>query len=230
LVLPYLVTYLRDHTGQLRYVLLAELSLLITVIIVFQNPSSYSFQEQKTVSSIIFGGICLLGIIAGTSPRCCYFKHMSERRDHDGDGVAGHHPSCGKFTGHTLSLGSRVFCAGCSGLVLGAFIALICLVSGFYPLSVVTGFWLGTLLTGLGLAQHLIDLGSEWIHFILNIAFVSGAWFMFGAIQVMDLSFFVSAYFLAVTVFWIYARISVSQLTHVGVCRDCDRVCEYRFS
>ncbi len=63
----------------------------------------------------------------------------------------------------------------------------------------------------------------------LNVFLVFGAWLMFEAIQLMNLSFLVSAYYLAVTVFWIYARIRASQWTHVGVCIDCDEVCSIRF-
>lgn len=226
-VLANLEYYLRSHIDQLRYILLAEVSLLITSLIVFRNPSSYSFSGQKTVSSIIFGGICFLGVIAGIFPKLCSLKHSIDTQG--GDEVAGHHPNCGKFTGHTINLGENLFCAGCSGLVLGALISLILLFSGFYPVNAAKGFWLGCLLTGLGLAQHLIDLNSKWIHLILNVGFVTGSWFMFGAIQLMDLGFFVSAYFLSVTVFWIYVRISVSQLTHVGVCKNCSEACKYRF-
>jgi len=85
------------------------------------------------------------------------------------------------------------------------------------------------LLVGLGLAQHFIDLGSGWVHLLLNIMFVVGDWFIFEAIQQMKLSFLVSAYFLAVTVFWIFTRIRASQWTHVGVCTGCDEVCVLRF-
>jgi len=107
--------------------------------------------------------------------------------------------------------------------------ALIGLVSGVYPFDVLVGFWFGILLVGLGLAQHLIDLGSAWIHLGLNTIFVVGTWLMFKAIQLMNLSFLVSAYFLIVSLFWVFTRIKASQWTHVAVCNDCDVVCSNRF-
>jgi hypothetical protein len=135
-----------------------------------------------------------------------------------------------------VTLGTRVFCAGCSGLVLGAGTSLLGLflcLRGFlfcgYSLDVFVVFWFGVLLVYLGLAQHFIDLGSGWVHFWLNFFFVVGTWFMFMAIQLMKLSFLVSAYFLAVTVFWILARIRASQWTHVAVCSVCNEKCVHSF-
>ena len=212
--------------SQLTYIALTEISLLIAALIVSQRPQGWMFPQQELVSNAAFSIICLLGIIAGIAPKWCSFASGSERRGTDG--VAGHHPDCGRFPGHTVRLGDRVFCAGCSGLVIGAVLALLGLFSGINPLGP-AGFWVGVLLVGLGLAQHLIDLGSGWVHLVLNISLVVGDWFMFEAIQSMDLGFLVSVYFLAVTVFWIFARIRASQWVHVGVCMDCSEPCKLRF-
>ncbi len=216
--------HLRD---QLTYIALAEISLLITTLIVIQRPQGWVFPQQELVSDAAFSLICFLGIIAGVAPKWCSFSSGSERRGTDG--VAGHHPSCGHFPGHTVKLGDRVFCAGCTGLVIGAVLALLGLFSGYNLLGVVNGFWVGALLVDLGLAQHLIDLDSGWIHLILNTLLVVGDWLMFDAIQSMNLGFLVSAYFLAVTIFWIFARIRASQWVHVGVCNDCSEPCRLRF-
>jgi hypothetical protein len=216
-----------DSRQQLIYVVLAEISLIVTAFLINQDVPELYFPWQSIVSKLVFASICVLGIIAGLSPSWCSFSSKSERRGNDG--AAGHHPDCGYFTGHTVRIGQKVFCAGCSGLVLGASLALIGLVSGGYPFVVPVGFWFGVLLVGLGLAQHYIDLGSAWLHLVLNIVFVMGAWLMFEAIQLMNLSFLVSAYFLMVTVFWIFARIRMSQWFHVGVCRGCSTKCMLRF-
>ncbi len=221
------IPYIESRWDQISYVLLAEASLLITSLLIHQNLPEVYFPWQTLVSKLVFASICVMGIIAGLAPSWCSFGGKSERRGEDG--VAGHHPDCGRFLGHTVRVGQRVFCAGCSGLVLGALLALGGLFSGFYPFDPVFGFWLGVMLVGLGLAQHFIDLGSAWLHLLLNIVFVVGAWLMFEAIQLMSLSFLVSAYFLSVTVFWIFARIRASQWVHVGVCRDCSAQCMIRF-
>jgi protein-S-isoprenylcysteine O-methyltransferase Ste14 len=223
----YLIPYIRHHRDQLNYVLLSETSLLVTTLLVFQSPPEFIFPAQKNIFTLAFAIICVLGIIAGVAPKWCSFGTRSERRGVDG--VAGHHPDCGRFPGHTVVLGERVICAGCTGLVMGALFSLMGLASGIYLFDPVVGFWFGTMLVGVGLAQHFIDLGSRWVHLSLNTLFVIGAWFMFEAIQLMSVSFWVSIYFLAVTVFWIFTRIRASQWTHVGVCRGCDEDCTLRF-
>ena len=134
LLQDFLVPYVKDHRDQLTYILLAELSLLVTSIFVFQDLPPVNIPSQNTIARLIFGAICVLGIIAGITPRWCTFASKSERRGNDG--VAGHHPDCGHFPGHTVKLGERVFCAGCSGLVLGAVTALIGLFMGGYPLDI----------------------------------------------------------------------------------------------
>ena len=212
---------------QLKYIILAETSLLITALIVYKRPNGWMLPQQELISNAVFTAICVLGVIAGVAPKWCSFASGSERRG--ADGVSGHHPDCGRFTGHTVRLGGRGFCAGCSGLVIGAAFSLLGLYSGYYPLNMGTGFWVGVLMVGLGLAQHHIDLGIGWIHLMLNVMFVMGDWLMYEAIQMMNLGFLVSAYFLAVTIFWIFSRIRASQWTHVGVCSGCTEVCSIRF-
>ena len=222
----FLVPYIREHRNQLVYVLLAELSLIITSLVVLTVQPIYP--SQASLPRAVFALICVLGIMAGVSPASLSFSG-AERRD--GDGVSGHHPDCGRFNGHTINLLGKRRCAGCTGLVIGAVASLggLALGLGSLGLGIETVFWSGVVLVGLGLAQHFIDLGSEWVHLLLNILFVVGAWLMFGSIQGLGLGLGVQVYFLLVTVFWIWARIRASQWTHVGVCGGCAEKCEHIF-
>jgi protein-S-isoprenylcysteine O-methyltransferase Ste14 len=223
----YLVPYARSNMNQICYILLAEASLIITSFIVYQPILNFHFPSQVWVSNMIFASICALGIIAGIAPKWCSFGIRNER--HHSELVAGHHPDCGKFKGHIVLVGGKVLCAGCSGLSLGASFAIFGIILNYFPFEADVGFWFGVLLVGLGLAQHYIDFGSGWVHLWLNFLFVKGAWFMFKAIQMMDLSFLISAYFISSTIFWIFARIRVSQWIHVGVCHQCNMICNIRF-
>ena len=222
----FLVPYIREHRNQLVYVLLAELSLIITSLVVLMAQPIYL--GQTSLLRAVFSLICGLGIIAGVSPASLSFSG-AERTD--GDGVSGHHPDCGKFNGHTVNLLGKRRCAGCTGLVIGAVASLGGLVLGLAPfeLGIETVFWSGVILVGLGLAQHFIDLGNEWVHLLLNILFVVGAWLMFESIQGFGLGLGVQVYFLSMTFFWIWARIRASQWTHVGVCSGCTEKCEHIF-
>lgn len=220
-----LVSYIRKHKDKLFYVLLAELSLIvITLIILTTEPVSVSY----SLPSIIFALICGFGVIAGVSPSTFSFS-KAERVD--GAGVSGHHPDCGFFKGHTVYLFGSKRCAGCTGLVIGALASL----AGIFLLSPsqLIGdimFWVGVIFVGLGLAQHFIDFGSGWVHLTLNIFLVLGSWVMFDYISSLRLGFNVQAYFLLVTVFWIWVRIRLSQYTHVGVCAGCTERCVHIFA
>lgn len=222
----FLVPYIREHRDQLVYVLLAELSLIIMSLVVLIAQPNYP--SQTRLMRAVFALICALGIIAGVSPASISF-YGAERRD--GDGVSGHHPDCGRFNGHTVNLLGKRRCAGCTGLVIGAAASLVGLALELGPRGpgIETMFWGGVVLVGLGLAQHFIDLGNEWVHLSLNTWFVVGTWFMFESIQALGLGVGVQVYFLSMTVFWVWARIRASQWTHVGVCRGCTERCEHIF-
>jgi len=219
-----LVTYIREHRDQLAYVLLAELGLIVVSFVVLMAQPTYPAQTFPLRA--VFALICGMGIVAGLFPDVLSFSR-AERRD--GEGVSGHHPDCGRFNGHTVNLLGKKRCAGCTGLVVGASASLIGLALGTRGLGVEVAFWGGVILVGLGLAQHFIDLGNEWVHLSLNILFVVGAWLIFESIQALGLGVDIQVYFLSMTVFWIWARIRASQWDHVGVCSGCPQACVHVF-
>jgi len=219
-----LVTYIREHRDQLAYVLLAELGLIVVSFVVLMAKPIYPAQTFPLRAA--FALICGMGIIAGLFPDVLSFSR-AERRD--GGGVSGHHPDCGRFNGHTVNLLGKKRCAGCSGLVLGAAVSLIGLAFGTRGLGIEAAFWGGVILVGLGLAQHFIDLGDAWVHLVLNILFVVGAWLIFESVQALGLGVDIQVYFLSMTVFWVWARIRASQWAHVGVCSKCPQACVHVF-
>ena len=219
-------SYLHKHRDKIFYVLLAELSLItMTLTVVTSGPIVVS----SPIPRIVFILINILGIIAGVSPSTLSLG-KSERTD--GDGVKGHHPDCNRFKDHTVKLFGSPRCAGCTGLVIGALVSLIGLISKFSPYLVAgeTVFWAGVLFVSLGIVQHFIDLNNGWVHLSLNISLVIGSWFMFDSITSLRLGFYVQTYFLSVTLFWIWVRIRASQFTHVEVCSMCNDQCVHVFS
>ena len=221
----YLTSYLRRHKQKLFYVFLAELSLIVITLIVL---TSNTINESYLLPRVLFILICAFGIVAGVSPSEFSFN-KAERVD--GNGVSGHHPDCGLFTGHIVNFFGSQRCSGCTGLIVGALVSL----AGIFLLSPSlmigkTIFWVGVLFVGLGLGQHFIDFGNGWVHLGLNIMLVLGSWFMFDSISSIGLGLLVQVYFLLVTMFWIWARIRISQFTHVGVCAGCTEPCEHVFA
>lgn len=147
----------------------------------------------------------------------------------------GHHPSCGRFGTHVLRIGNKVYCAGCSGLLTGAVIAI--LVSLTYAASAfvvhegaIFVFWFGLSAVLLGLLQYAKALMSvSWFHFILNVVFVVGTLFMLIGVIETNGTVVVEMYFLVTTVYWILTRIVLSNLEHQKICAMCtSSLCAYR--
>lgn len=183
--------------------------------------------------------ICLLGIIAGVSPSRCSRTHRHFKRNHynrheeknqteNGETmirVEGHHPSCENFSTHILSLGGKLYCTGCTGMVIGAIISLLAsflfLFAGFQIEVAETIFWLGFSGVAFGLLQLLFNLRNKISRLFLNIFFVLGAFFLLIGADEISGNFVLELYLLILIVYWIITRTLVSQWKHREVCSSC---------
>jgi hypothetical protein len=219
-------SFLAGRGVQLLYLALSltGLSILVSLYMWGGGPQVH-IPYQAQVTGAIFAAICLTGLVAAVSPRSlCGHRHGSSAQS------TGHHPDCGRFSGHVLWVGGKPRCAGCSGLALGAMISIIGSVSFFYvglfrSLHWAV-FWVGVVAVALGLIQHFIDLSSPHIHFLLNVSLVSGSFMVAASMSAAGASFFVEAYHLVLVIFWVATRIRVSQEEHSLVCRACGADCE----
>jgi protein-S-isoprenylcysteine O-methyltransferase Ste14 len=212
---------------QILYVSLGLLLLVFFGLLAF-NPGvpRIAFGSQNLVTGGLFIVICAAGLVAAVAPwRLRGVGHGAKRSP----GVVGHHPDCPRFSGHVLRVFGRALCAGCTGLALGAVSAIIggflCFFGGFSVGDPIIVFYTGALLVALGLVQHFIDMGSPLFHLALNVALVFGAFMSAASLREIDASFFVEAYLLASILFWVAARVRVSQEEHVRVCSRCPEPC-----
>jgi len=182
-----------------------------------------------------------LGIIAGISPEKCTIALKVKRRQKDQyknktekiHGIKGiineaHHPRCHRFSWHVLRVGGKKMCAGCTGLIAGATIAVIG--SFLYslmtePLGVIKNilFWSGFLGVFLGLLQYNLSVKNSLTHFLLNISFVLGAFTLFMGINELSPNFSLVSYYLVVIVYWIWTRIILSENEHKRICTTCPK-------
>jgi len=189
----------------------------------------------------VFGLICLLGIVAGIYPSRCsrllHFQKKSQSKsvyDAEQGGMGernatfeGHHPSCGNFSSHVFQLGDRKYCAGCTGLVIGAVVSLFGTLWFLFAelflgyLSVVF-LGLGLIGVALGILQYnLFNMQRSFVHLSLNVIFVLGAFFLLIGIEEVTSSLVLEVYFVALTLFWVLTRILLSQLEHRRICIAC---------
>jgi hypothetical protein len=203
----------------------------------------------KEVAITVFMGICFLGGLAALLPSKCSKLTLHRQADDQSQlkeagaiqddqraiVYEGHHPSCGNFSTHVLEIGNKVYCAGCSGLLAGAFVAILGSLAYAANASAVHEgaiflFWFGFSAVLLGLLQYAKPLMSiSWFHFILNVVFVAGALFMLIGVIETNGTVLVETYFLVTTMYWILTRIVLSNLEHQKICKMCtSSLCGHR--
>jgi len=218
---------LQERRTQMLYVGIGLLLLLVLGLLTFSpNTPEITFVNHNLVTGGLFILICAAGLVAAVAPG--RLRGVSQGTDGNPE-LVGHHPDCPEFSGHVLKLYGRALCAGCTGLALGAVSAImggfLCFFGGFSVGDPVVVFYTGALLVALGLVQHFIDMGSPLFHMALNVALVFGAFMLAASLMEMGASFFIEAYLLASILFWVAARVRVSQEEHVRVCSLCAEPC-----
>jgi len=192
-------------------------------------------QMQKQLTVSIFWVICIAGIVAAVSPTRCSKIFQHQKAVDKGKGTntdnamiafKGHHPACGSFTSHVIHFGDKVYCAGCTGLMIGAVISLVG--SFWYVFSEVSLreanvflFWSGFAGVACGLFQYVSFAKKASIHLFFDAFFVIGAFLLMVAVNEISDNFVLELYLLILILFWIIARIMLSRGEHRRICSTC---------
>lgn len=184
----------------------------------------------------------MIGVFPSRCARILHFRSQDEAVDKTEPASSkrttvtfrGHHPTCGVFSTHVLHIGGATYCAGCMGLVTGAVISLVGCFSYFFlgfGLGEAGGYVFGIGVGGVvgGLLQYNLFKGSSGTtHFLLNVVFVAGAFLLLLGVNALKDNFALEAYLFALMVFWIFARMTLSQREHTKVCATCGvQSCRY---
>ncbi|HLN89532.1 MAG TPA: hypothetical protein VK253_05655, partial [Candidatus Binatia bacterium] len=137
----------------------------------------------------------------------------------------GHHPDCEEFSANRLIIRDSVFCAACSGLLVGAVASMTWVVLfslGFLNLG--TGsFWVlsaGEVLMVAGLAQIKM---KGYVKMAMNALFVVGSCISLVEVDLVGQSLLVDAYILGLIVFVLWFRILLSEWNNKRICVACGR-------
>lgn len=204
------------------------IGLFFLPVLVFWARPSTSFPGQKYLIFSIFGLICLLGIVAGLFPSKCLKAREKETRDNIMDiEFKGHHPTCGNFSEHVFQLAGGTYCAGCSGLVIGAILSIlgtILYLTNKLPYENGTIiFWLGFTGALLGLIKNkLFKRRLNLLNLSMNVIFVLGAFMLLLGTEKINGSLLIEVYILILTLNWIITRTLSSQKEHKGICKLCN--------
>lgn len=209
--------------------------IFIVLTFVLNPPLTYeNFFWRKPLAGSVFSLICVLGIFAALFPKQCsdIFHFRRDDRDFASHTVyatsKGHHPNCKEFLAHVIQIKSHTLCAACTGLILGALMALagttFCFFAGW---SIREMSFLAALIGVVGVILGLFQLKFKGlVRLILNTFFVLGAFLILVGIDELAQSLFVDLFLISSIVFWISTRIMLSQWDHWRICSSCKSPCE----
>ncbi len=224
-------------------VVVSLLGLFLACMLTIYPPNvRESLAWRKPLIGAIFALICILGILAIFFPkRCSNVLDFGRRNPSRPDlstyafhgtlsTLQGHHPNCGSFTAHVFQIGDKTFCAACSGLLLGGLSAFVGTFLYFFsnwrfePHSFLM-VWLGVLGLGFGLFQFKF---KSFVRLSLNVFFVLGAVLVLIGVDSLIHSVAADLFLVALILFWLFTRTSLSQWDHQRLCRDCKvATCEF---
>ena len=224
-------------------VLVSFLGLFLVGMLTIYPPNvDESLPWRKPLIGSIFGLICIFGILAVFYPKRCSrvldFGKKKLSRPHLGEFAShgtfstlqGHHPDCGNFAAHVFQIGEKTFCAACTGLLLGGLSVFVGTFLYFFSnwsgeLNSLLMVWVGVLGVGFGLFQFKF---RSFVRLFLNVFFVLGAFLILIGVDKVVHSVAVDLFLVALILFWLFARILLSQWDHERICCSCRvATCEF---
>jgi len=222
--------------------------LSLAAVLTFQSPPiQENLPWRKPLIGSVFTLVCVSGILAVFFPRKCSQTFFGKRRETHAMELSdpksfstlfglkivhGHHPACEGLASHEFQIGNKTFCAACTGLLLGALIALVGTAMYFFADLQVEQEGLliaiGMLGVALGLLQFLLFEARGFLRLLLNTFFVLGSSSVLVGVDGLVHGLFADLFLVFMIVFWLYTRILLSQWNHARICRTCGTPCKFR--
>jgi hypothetical protein len=222
----------------MKFALFVSLFGLFTTLLMIAYPPKVSgdlFLRKPLIGST-FIAICAAGTAAALSPRKCsspFGTHVPKATSAQESEIVSpvsakaHHPDCGKFSDHTIRFRGTSYCAACSGLVVGAFLA-VAMSAGYFFLGLSIA-WFSPLYLAIGPLGPLVGFVQftfkGWVRSAANAFFVFGSSLIVIGMDQHVGNFFVDLYMMGLIVFWIMTRIVISQWDHLRICLLCNSQC-----
>jgi len=218
--------------------------ILVALFVVSPQVSQEPFVWRKPLVGSAFAVVCILGILAVLFPSSCsgFFaagakqKGLGAQVSHAASStLRGHHPQCIHFSGHVFVVGERTFCATCSGLFLGALLALAGDGASFFfgwqvGQNAVVAVAVGVVGVSLGLAQSSLPILQRGVtRLFTGVFFVVGAFLILLGIEESSRSVSLDLFVVALSVLWLVTKISLSKRDHERICSRCpSESCDFK--
>jgi hypothetical protein len=202
---------------------------LIPILVLLPKIENFQSYSNQSIIGILFTAVCFLGLAAALKPAKC--RSIFEKTQNPlpqtnkvySVQIKGHHPDCQNYAGNRIKIRKRVFCAACTGLIVGAIIALFGTIFYFFAgLNLEPGgLWLlalGEIGVSLGLTQIW---SAGFVKVLLNLVFVVGSFATLVAVDTIARSFFVDLYVLGLILFLLWFRILLSEWNNRQICSKC---------
>ena len=207
------------------------IGLVLIPVLVFQpNSEHVQFLVRQSLVGTLYSAICLLGIAAAFYPTRCrgMFQKTQNPLPQTNEPnslvqIRGHHPDCQNYLGNKIRVGGRVLCAACSGLLIGAIIALVG--AGLYFFVGLNAAWSSIWLIALGEIGMLLGLVqimfAGYVKTIANMVFVVSSFVTLVVADVLSKSVLVDLYVLGLIGFLLWFRILLSEWNNNRICQTC---------
>ncbi|MEM3382768.1 MAG: hypothetical protein QXL52_02940 [Nitrososphaerales archaeon] len=226
----------------LLLLILSFLGLLMFIITSFSLPLNYEyFLFRKPIIGLAFGLLSILGTMAAILPKECskvFYckKNIAQEKPISSNNasfifglriVHGHHPSCENFSSHEFRIKDKSFCAGCTGLLIGALLSLLGAIIYFSTDLFIPNFFIiiGLLGVALGLILPLLDLKQTVLRLFINAFFIFGVFLMLIGVDSLVQSISIDLFLILLSIFWLFTRISFSKWNHLRICYECGNKC-----
>jgi hypothetical protein len=212
---------------QLTFLLASALIGLAIVPVLVLSPNLAYFQVSfgRPLIGGLFSALCVLGILTSLYPVKCrgMFGKSQKPAAANKLNIVGHHPECKKYDKNRIPFADRSVCAACSGLLVGAVVALGAAGDYFF---VVNSFAVGSVLLLL-LCEAFMLLGVAQIFFrnyvkaLVNLFFVVGSSVALIEVDLLAKNLLVDFYMLGLVAFMLWLRIALSDWHNRRTCQNC---------
>jgi hypothetical protein len=230
-----------DEGSVQNYIILSvvgALLILLMVVIAGGQGEPERFRDRTIIGVAIIAS-CVLGVSLAVRPNWIKGIMRTGRAE---TGVRtlkdnrrarkGHHPDCPGFEDHTIIIGRKTMCSGCSGLLLGcigtAILSLIYIILySAPPLPIMyLLFLLGLFLVWTNLVETALPMRSPTLHVSGNVLFVIGLFLVITGVFSITANLGAGIFAVIISFLWLDTRIAFSNKRHKQICVQCRMPCK----
>lgn len=232
---------MRQQCHVLYYLILSAIGAALIIILSWLGSSKTNtiLVIEKQVIGGVFIISCIFGIIFALKPNRMRrsIKRISLNADKPQPSPGkveyqGHHPDCGQFRNHTITIQNKIYCAGCNGLALGSIISIFLMsVYIVFPKEIPQPFLylfiiLGMVFIVLNFIEIVIPTKNAYLHLILNVLLVISFFLIITGIFHLTGSMIYGISGVLLSFLWLDTRIQLSNWRHTSICNNCSESCK----